>query len=483
LSDPPGGATLHATSTSRPLTTLAVILSMAMAAMESTVVGTAMPTIISDLGGLALYGWVGSAYLLASTVAVPVFGKLADLFGRKRILLGGVALFLLGSLASGAATSIVQLIAARALQGLGAGAMQPVGLTIVGDIYTLEERGRVQGFFGAVWGIAGISGPLLGGLIVHVWSWRWVFWINVPFGLASMAVLAFAYREAPPRDVRVRIDWAGAFTLTVATLALLLGAGRQWPSITLPVAAVAVALFLFAERRAAEPVLPLDLLARRVVATSALSNALTGAVMMGCVIYIPLFVQGALRLGPAQAGGAIAPMLVGWPIAATLTGRRLTRIGFRAPIRVGAALCLVGIGLFAVVLGTHATARGIQASMFVFGCGMGVANTALVVALQTSVEQRQRGVVTALGMFARSIGGAIGVGGLGVLLAARIGSSISPDMLTALLTPHRARGAAPLASGAAEALRVAMLPLFQLLLALVVLNAIVVAFYPRDRPT
>src|SRR5690349_16049990 len=263
--------------TNRPLTVASLILSLSMAAMEMTVVSTAMPTVVGDLGGIHYYSWVFTAYLLTSTVTVPMYGKLADLYGRKPVLLLGIAIFLVGSMASGLSTSVGALIAFRALQGLGAGAMQPTALTIVGDIYSLEERARMQGLFGAVWGVAGLVGPLLGGIIVKYLSWRWVFFINVPAGIAAAALLVVALHENVEHR-RHSLDWAGSALLTFGLTALLIGVqGGRASAAGLPLAAVSLGIFFFVERRAPEPVLPLDLFRQRVMAVATTSGALVGA--------------------------------------------------------------------------------------------------------------------------------------------------------------------------------------------------------------
>src|SRR5882762_3473732 len=238
--------------TNRPLTVISLLLSLSMAAMEMTVVSTAMPTVVGDLGGIHYYSWVFTAYLLTSTVTVPLYGKLADLYGRKPVLLAGIGVFLVGSIASGLARSIGALIAFRALQGLGAGAMQPTTLTIVGDIYNLEERSRMQGVFGAVWGVAGLIGPLMGGIIVKYLSWRWVFFINVPAGIAAAALLMVALHENVEHR-RHSLDLAGAGLLTLGLTALLFGAhGGRGTAIGLPLAALSLVLFFFIERRSRE---------------------------------------------------------------------------------------------------------------------------------------------------------------------------------------------------------------------------------------
>ncbi len=452
---------------------------MFMAAMEATVVATAMPTVIAELGGIHLYGWVGAAYLLASTVSVPIYGRLADIYGRKRLLLFCIALFLAGSMASGLATNIVALVGFRALQGLGAGGLQPVTLTVVGDLYSLRERGKVQAYFGAIWGIAGISGPLLGGLIVHALSWRWVFFINLPFGLASAAVLLFAYRETP-RSERGKVDWAGGVALTGSAVALLLAASGVVPLVTAVVGvALGTAFVVLARRAGEEALLPLTLLGQRAVALASISSALLGGAMMIALTYVPLFVQGVLGGTPTAAGAVVAPMLVGWPLAATLTGRRLHASGFRAPVRLGAAVIAVSLLVFAWVIDARAGTLAMQATMFVFGTGMGVASTALMVGVQSSVGWGQRGVATATNMFARTMGGALGVGALGSLLARRLGDALPPEAVAKLLSPERDRNALAGAGSATDALASGIVTLMWVLAAIGVTNALVCAFYPE----
>lgn len=435
-------------ATHRPLTVVAVLLSMFMAAMEATVVATAMPTVVEKLGGIEYYGWVGAVYLLASTVTMPLYGKLADIFGRKPIMLLGLAIFLVGSTGSGLAVTMTQLIVLRAVQGIGAGGVQTVALTIVGDLFSPEERARIQGVFGAVWGIAGMSGPLLGGLIVNALSWRWVFFINLPFGILSAIVLIGFFHEkldAAPHSQRGmrRLDVQGTVLLASAIVSLLLGAGRFHPLVTLPLAAALLFAFVAVERRAQEPVLSLELLRRPIVAVSSVTGALFGAVMSASVIYLPLFVQSVMSGTPTEAGGAVAPMLVGWPLASALSGRLLTKIGPRPLVRVGLAIVAVASVTIAIFLGANIGLFAIGATMFVMGCGMGLANTALLIAVQESASWKERGVATASTMFFRTIGGAIAVGALGALLAARLGDDVPMDSLNELLGPEHGRNLAP----------------------------------------
>jgi EmrB/QacA subfamily drug resistance transporter len=434
-----------AVKTNRPLTVVALLLSLSMAAMEMTVVSTAMPTVVGDLGGIHFYSWVFTAYLLTSTVTVPLYGKLADLYGRKPVLLVGIAIFLAGSMASGLSRSIGALIAFRALQGLGAGAMQPITLTIVGDIYNLEERSRMQGVFGAVWGVAGLIGPLLGGIIVKYLSWRWVFFINVPAGIAAAALLVVALHEQVERR-RHSLDMAGAGLLMLGLVALLAGThGGLASALGLPLAAIVLAFFVAVERRAAEPVVPIDLFRQRVMAISTLAGALVGAGMIAIVTYVPLYVQGVLGGTPTEAGSAITPMVIGWPVASAIAGRMLPRVGFRLLVRGGLAVSAVAAVALALFIHPGASVHVAQAASALFGVGLGLANTALLIAVQTSVEWRQRGVATASTMFARTIGGTLAVGALGGILTAalRTNAAVPTGAADQLLGPEHGAGLDP----------------------------------------
>lgn len=429
---------LQKKKTHRPLTLIALILSIFMAAMEMTVISTAMPTVVGDLGGIHLYAWVFTAYLLASTVMVPIFGKLSDLYGRKPILLIGISIFLVGSLGSGLASTMLQLVFFRALQGIGAGAMQPVVLTVIGDIYTLEERAKVQGFVGAIWGFAGLVGPLVGGYIVKWLSWHWVFFINLPVGLLSMVFL-WRFLHEDVEHQRQPLDIAGAVLLSLGILSLLAGTGGSglgmWPLLA---AALLLVAFVAVERRAVDPILPIDLFRDRVIALSSVAGALIGAAMMATVTYVPLFVQGILEGSPTDAGRMITPMVLGWPIASTISGRLIPRTGFRPMIRVGLGLAAASAVALAWLMQPDVSTVVIQVVMFCFGAGLGFANTALLLAVQTSVGWKRRGVATASTMFFRTIGGTLAVGALGGLLAATLASEpgIPADAADALLGPE-----------------------------------------------
>lgn len=433
---------------------------MFLSAMEATVVATAMPTVISELRGLELYGWVGAIYMLAVTVTIPVWGKLSDVLGRKPVMLIGMAIFLVGSTACGLATSMEMLIVTRALQGIGAGALQPVALTIVGDIFTIEERARIQGVFGAVWGFSGMVGPLAGGLIVSAFSWRWVFFINLPFGILSAILLALFYvedREAG--GARKPIDFLGAIFLSIAILTLLFGVGGSRPFVTLPISAVALVVFVVVERRAADPLLPLPMLERPVIRIASLLGGLLGCTLMGSLMYTPLYVQAVLQGSPTEAGTSVAPMLVGWPIASALSGRLLPKVGFRPLVRAG--LALVAIGSVLLYFSSTMGPKVLSAVTFLIGTGMGTANTALLISVQESVTHRERGVATASTMFFRTIGGAITVGALGALIATSLKGKVPEHTLDDLLGPEHGKGlAASLLAEYRHVIAAAMKPVF-----------------------
>jgi MFS family permease len=339
---------------------------------------------------------------------------------------------------------MTELIVARSVQGAGAGAMQPMAMTILGDLYGPADRARVQGWFGAVWGTAGLVGPLLGGLIVSVLSWHWVFFINVPFGVASIAVLTVALHEQVEPQ-RHQLDLAGALLLTVAIVALLLGTGAGARAGMLAVAAVALVLFIVVQLRAPEPVLPLALLRQRVIAVSSATGALIGGAMIGTSTFLPLYVQAVQGGSPTDAGLAIAPMAIGWPIASALCGRLLPRVGYRPLVRLGLLSTLLACVALALLV-RHDSSRFMpRITSALLGLGLGFANTTLLVAVQGSVGWKQRGVATASTLLFRMLGGAVAVGALGAILAAALrGDAAVPDgAVSALVGPTHGRGLPP----------------------------------------
>ena len=462
----------------RPLTVVGVLLSMFMGAMEATIVATAMPTVVEKLGGIEYYGWVGAVYLLTSTVTMPLYGKVSDLYGRKPIMLLAMAVFLVGSMASGLSRTMTQLIVFRAFQGAGAGGLQPVSITIIGDIFEPAERARMQGLFGAVWGVAAMSGPLLGGIIVATLSWRWIFFINVPFGLLSAFLITTFFHEHAVTHQH-RLDLGGAALLTGAIVALLLGAGRFEPAVTLPAAALLLAGFVAVESRVTEPVLSLALLRRRVIAVASAAGAGVGAVMSSTVIYLPLYVQAVLAGSPTQAGATVSTMLIGWPIASTLSGRLLPHTGYRPLVRTGFAIVAIMSIALALLLREGASTTVLAATMFVMGAGMGTANSALIIAVQESATWNERGVATASTLFFRTIGGAVAVGALGAVLAAGIGPNVPAPLLNELLAPDRGGIDPRLALHVAAALRTGLEHVFDLLALLSVGAAAAALLFPN----
>jgi EmrB/QacA subfamily drug resistance transporter len=484
VSPPAGSSPLRRDgAVNRPLVVVALMLSMAMAAMEMTIVSTAMPTIVGELGGLPLYAWVAAVYLLTSTVTVPLYGKAADLFGRKPVLLAGIAMFLMGSVACALASSMPGLIVARALQGLGAGAMQPIALTIIGDLFTVRERGRIQPWFGAVWGVAGLAGPMVGGVLVKHLSWPWVFWINLPVGIAAMAVLSVALVERVERR-RVRLDVAGAVLLSGAVVALLLAVEGV---ATVPLVALSLGLFValvLVERRAPEPLVPLDLFTTRVLGLSNGLSALQGGIMIAVAVYVPLFVQAIVRGTPTEAGSAIAPMLVAWPIAAFVAGRALPRTGYRPLIVLGFLLIAASSVALPWLARPDASVTSLQLLSAVMGAGMGLASTALIIVVQSAVPWERRGVATASNMFSRTIGGTLAVGVLGAALARVVGAEadVSPEVMQGLLV-HGGGGAVSSVESArlSAALANGIEVVFDAIAVLGVVGAVVALFFPALR--
>ena len=409
----------------KALITLATLIGTFLAALDSTVVGTAMPTVIGELGGLSLYPWVFASYLLAATVTGPVFGKLSDTYGRKPIYLTGIFLFLLGSVLAGTSETMVGLIAFRTLQGLGAGAVQPVAITIVGDIYELESRARVQGLFGAVWGVSAVLGPAVGGLLTDYVSWQWVFYINLPFGLVAAALLAATLTESFERRPR-RIDYLGTslliFGLVTVLFSLLDGGGAPFLSAPMLffVGIAALVLFVAVERRAEDPVVPLGLFRERIFAVAVFGNLALGGVLFGVSVYVPLFVQGALAGTAVTAGAVVAPISIGWPVGSFIGGRMILRSGYRKTLLVGSFFVVLGAGLCVPMNGATPLPYVVLA-VFVIGLGLGFSSTSYLVSIQNAVPWRRRGIATSSIVFFRTVGGSIGVAVMGALLNASLG--------------------------------------------------------------
>jgi len=400
---------------------------MFLAALEATAVAAAVPTAVGEMGGVSRYSWVFSVYLLTSTTTVPLFGKLADLYGRRIIYHIAVGLFLLGSALCGVAGSFEQLILFRAIQGLGAGGVQPIAITIIGDIFTLEERGRIQALFSGVWAVASLIGPLLGGWITDTLSWRWIFYLNIPFGLVSSWMLHRYLKERGQRREH-RLDILGTVSLTAAVTLLLVALveGPEtwgWTDVrTLSLFALSVLsllLFLWQEKRAAEPMLPLDLFQNRIIAVSSIGNTLLGTLLFAITAFVPVFAQGVLGGTAVDAGTVLMPILIGWPISSTIVGRYLTRIGYRSFAIGGSLLLILGGALLATVDASSGRPL-VLVAMLLSGLGMGFTSMPYLLGPQNAVPWSQRGVTTSSVQFFRTIGGSISVAALGALLNARL---------------------------------------------------------------
>ncbi|MGN6405124.1 MFS transporter [Sinomonas sp.] len=401
---------------------IALMLTTGLVAIDSTIVATAVPSIVHDVGGFSSFPWLFSAYMLAQAVSVPVYAKLSDMVGRKPIVLAGIGLFLLGSILCGLALTMPALIAFRVLQGLGAGAVQPMAITIAGDIYSLTERAKVQGYLASVWAISSVVGPTLGGVFASLGIWRGIFFINVPLCILAGWMLIRTFHENIERS-RHRIDYLGSALLTVAMTLLILGAlegGQAWAwnsplsFAVFGIGAVLLVLFVFAERRAAEPVLPMWVVSRRLLLTTTLVSFGVGAIILGLTSYVPTYLEGSLSVSPVLAGLALAALTIGWPISASQSGRLYLRIGFRNTATIGILISVTGASVLA--LSSHTpTLLLVAASCFVVGLGMGLVATPTLISAQSSVEWNERGVVTGTNLFARSIGSALGVAVFGAV--------------------------------------------------------------------
>jgi EmrB/QacA subfamily drug resistance transporter len=408
------------TKSRRRILTAGLLLGIFLAALEATVVSTAMPTVVTSLGGLDQYGWVFSAYLLTSTASVPLWGRLSDLFGRRRVYLMAIALFLTGSMLAGVSQTMWQLIVFRAVQGLGAGGLIPLALTIIGEIYTLAERTRMQAVFSSVWGVASVAGPLVGGFITDAISWRWVFYLNVPIGLVAAVVL---HRTLPEhtREEKVAVDWQGGLLLFLSTTLVLVALTEVSP-LWAVLAVVALVAFARVERNAAAPILPFAIFRNRTVSVALAIGFLAGMGLFGAVAFVPLLVQVTTGGSATSAGQILTPIYLTWVLASIVAARLLLRVGARPATVAGMAMLFISF-IFLPWLAIGSSRAALFADMALMGAGLGLAMLSLLLAVQHSVSRAELGVVTSLNMFARTIGGAVGVAIMSAILRAGLGGA------------------------------------------------------------
>ncbi len=473
----------------RRTVTLALVLVTALASFESTVVSTAMPTIIGDLGGLPLYSWVFSIYLLTATVMMPVYGRLADIYGRRRILLVAIAVFLAGAVTCGFADSMPQLIAARGLQGLGAAGLIPIALTVSADLYSLEERARIQGLFSGVWGVSSLAGPLIGAWMTMSFGWRSIFAINIPLGIIAFVLVATKMIESRA-TLPDPLDLAGAASLAAGVTALLfavLHPASGTPGLPLrlglfAMAAGSLALFVRLQTRREHPLIPPALFRRMRTAAPYLGGVLLGTTIFGVDTFVPLFVQGARGGSAGAAGAVITPLVFLWAISATVAAKLIVRFGFRRTARWGAMLVLAGLVGLVAAAWWNASVPWISAACAVVGAGLGPCSMAQVLAIQSVVDEKQRGVATSLVPFFRALGGAVGVGVLGGLLSAGLVRRLGGAAETAGRLLVAGIESAPASAVPPAVFRLAiersLLPVFAILVALAVLNLFVTGRFP-----
>lgn len=417
----------------------AMVMGIFTTAIEATVVATAIPSIVGDLGGFQWFSWLFSIFMLSQAATVPLYGKLADLYGRKPVFTAGMILFLLGTALCGSAATMQALIAYRGLQGLGAGAVMPIALTVVADIFDPTERARIQGYISSVFGISAILGPALGGFIVTHWTWPWIFYINIPIGCLSLAMM-WAFHREPLRQGRPRLDLPGAILLVIGVSGLIIllsstnSAGISGGKRTLLwlVTIISLLAFIRWERRAPEPLVPLALMSRPLLAAANSGGLLAGILIIGLTSIIPTVVQGVMEQSPTIAGFSLTAMSIGWPVASSLAGFIMLRIGYRQTARLGSLFAVSGTLVLASVTAAASPFR-VAAGAALTGAGLGLTTTTYLISIQSSVDYSDRGIVTASHAFARQLGQSVGAALLGGFLTHR---------LIVYLSEHQVPGAA-----------------------------------------
>ena len=481
----------------RKKVTAAMLIATFLAAIEVTVVSTAIPRISSDLGGLQYISWVFASYLLASTVTIPIFGKLADLFGRKRIFMFGVIVFLIGSMLSGIARSMPQLIWFRAVQGVGAGALNPTTFTIIGDIYPYEQRAKVQGLFSSVWGLAGLVGPLIGGFLVDYISWRWIFYLNLPFGLLAM-VMVLLFLKEDGETGKPKVDYLGAFTFFIAITSLLLvlsvgGTDVPWTSpylvLLVVTGAVSFILFFWIETKVREPMLPLHLFKIPAILVANMIGFLASSILIALNVYMPLWVQGVIGHGATGSGMVLLPMSLAWMLGAIVGGRLMLRIGPRLTAFFGMFFILTGC-LALGGIDIHTPSWILPIVMLVIGFGFGFVMTVCTVIVQSSVQWNLRGTATASNTFLRTLGQTVGVTVFGALFNMSLQNhlvnqkmQIPASEMNRLLDANELSSLpAGLLSGLRETLALGMHHIFLILIGIALVNICLTFALPAGKP-
>lgn len=470
-------------------------MALLMASLENTIVGTAMPTVIASLGGIEIYSWVFAAYILASTVMTPIWGKTADLIGRRPAMFGGLMLFIIGSALSGAAHSMPQLIAFRVIQGLGAAALFPVGVTIIGDLLTLEQRAKMMPLFSGMWGLASLIGPLIGGILTEQLSWRWCFYIILPAGLLSLGLIWWGYSEKYERRSKIIFDYAGTFTLAVSLVLLLLvierGAEFSWSLnlMLVGVSALFTLWFLRIEQTHPEPLLPLKLFQIPLVSITIVHGFFVMMALIGAMSFLPLFVQGVIGTSAAEAGRVLTPLIFPWVIASIIGSRLILKFGYRPLALIAMVSMLLGAGLLTRV--TVATTRlELSIDVALLGIGGGLTVATLMLAAQHAVPRSEMGVTTAAVQFFRSIGAAFGTGTMGAILNWSLQKSLAgatgelarfanQSELTSIVRPETRSTLSPAAASFLQhALARSLRTAFFFVLATIIVTSIISLFIP-----